>query len=416
MTSSSVTAVHSKRPLQYVFLSLLLFAAAGSLAYDVWRHPAETSAPSVYDYTVKQSMDNSIAYFKSSFYGDTPGQGNSAYVANLTDTVKTTLHYDYKASRTADLTSFYSAVAKVSAKYATGTDGKTVATVWSKEYPILKPTSETKTTDQISLHPEATLPFAEYRKDMDQFKTSLAVPVTLEAQLIFVVRTYGTVDGTNLDDVRTSSVTVPLDQPLFTPENKFEKDTTKHVTTKAAKDTEDKLRVYERIAAGVLALLGMMSFVYGMRRQIFKSPHQRQLDRIYRLHDGIIVRTKHPVDVSDSKIVALRSFDDMLNLEEELKVPIVANEISSTTTEFMIVNSGVVYRYTLSDDSSSRSSAVRGMTKEALKAPREAPVHRERVVDTPVRPHVRKSIRVDEPSLEDIVEELAHHPRSSKKK
>lgn len=60
---------------------------------------------------------------------------------------------------------------------------------------------------------------------------SLAVPVTLEAQLIFVVRTYGTVDGTNLDDVRTSSVTVPLDKPLFTPENKFEKDTTKHVTT-----------------------------------------------------------------------------------------------------------------------------------------------------------------------------------------
>lgn len=159
-----------------------------------------------------------------------------------------------------------------------------------------------------------------------------------------------------------------------------------------------------------------MSFVYGMRRQIFKSPHQRQLDRIYRLHDGIIVRIKHPVDVSDSKIDALRSFDDMLNLEEELKVPIVANEISSTTTEFMIVNSGVVYRYTLSDDSSSRSSAVRGMTGEAFKAPREAPIHRERVVDAPVRPHVRKSIRVDEPSLEDIVEELTHNRRSSKKK
>ena len=159
---------------------------------------------------------------------------------------------------------------------------------------------------------------------------------------------------------------------------------------------------------------------YGLRKRIFKTSYQRELDKIYRYHDGIIVRTKHPVDISDDKIVPMRSFDDMLNLEEELKTPIIANEISNSSTEFMIIKSGVVYRYVISDDSINRSIAASNITQHVMKRPvqQPQPLPRQHQAATtePVRRHVRTTIKVEEPSIEDVMQELDNHRPHAKKK
>ena len=303
--------------------------------------------PSTYTYKINQSVDTSIQYFQSSFYTDNPGAGNSAYVAELTKTVDATLHYKYRASREAQLSTMYSAIATVHAKYSMGVDGKNIANVWSREYPLVKPVTSMKSGKDFSFEPSISIPFADYRKIVDQFKTSLAVPITAEASIVFTVRVYGTVDGTPMDDIRVSTVTMPLDQPIYTLANKFEKEDVKQVVTKKAKTNQDALKNYERIAVGVLGVLGLAAIAYGMRRQIFKSPYQRELDRIYRLHDGIIIRASKPADMTGKNVVTVKSFDDMLNLEEELKVPIVSSPAGNDGTRFIIIRDDIVYVYPL---------------------------------------------------------------------
>nr|MBP9667240.1 hypothetical protein [Candidatus Saccharibacteria bacterium] len=150
-----------------------------------------------------------------------------------------------------------------------------------------------------------------------------------------------------MDDIRVSTVTMPLDQPIYTLANKFEKEDVKQVVTKKAKTNQDALKNYERIAVGVLGVLGLAAIAYGMRRQIFKSPYQRELDRIYRLHDGIIIRASKPADMTGKNVVTVKSFDDMLNLEEELKVPIVSSPAGNDGTRFIIIRDDIVYVYPL---------------------------------------------------------------------
>ncbi|MGB2686710.1 MAG: DUF5305 family protein, partial [Candidatus Saccharimonas aalborgensis] len=90
-----------------------------------------------------------------------------------------------------------------------------------------------------------------------------------------------------------------------------------------------------------------MAIVYGMRKQIFKSAYQRELEKIYRYHDGIIIRASQPAAIAGKTMVPVQTFDDMLNLEEELKVPIVATPAGNEATRFLIVRDDIVYVYTL---------------------------------------------------------------------
>jgi hypothetical protein len=349
MALDIVDQTRERRPIGFLLLGFLLLAGAGFLFYDVKRQATMPVAvtPSTYTYKINQSVDTSIQYFQSSFYTDNPGAGNSAYVAELTKTVDATLHYKYRASREAQLSTMYSAIATVHAKYSMGVDGKNIANVWSREYPLVKPVTSMKSGKDFSFEPSISIPFADYRKIVDQFKTSLAVPITAEASIVFTVRVYGTVDGTPMDDIRVSTVTMPLDQPIYTLANKFEKEDVKQVVTKKAKTNQDALKNYERIAVGVLGVLGLAAIAYGMRRQIFKSPYQRELDRIYRLHDGIIIRASKPADMTGKNVVTVKSFDDMLNLEEELKVPIVSSPAGNDGTRFIIIRDDIVYVYPL---------------------------------------------------------------------
>jgi hypothetical protein len=341
---------HEHRPIGFVLLGVLLLVAAGYLSYDLWYRASEpaSAAGETYVYEVKQSVENDIAYFASSFYGDSPGRGDTAYVAELTDTITSRLSYNYHASRSSELSTMYSATATVRATYMTGADAtKDVATVWSREYPIVKPVTTTTTRQEVVLAPEIVIPFSEYRRAVDQYKNTLAVPVTSEVIITFMVRTYGTIDGTALDDVRVSTVTMPLDQPLYTVATKFQKEDQKELVTKAAQDTQETWRMYERIAAAAAGVLGIAAIVYGLRKKIFKTSYQRELEKIYRYHDGIIIHAKRPSMVTDKNTIPVRSFDDILNIEEETKQPIIAYPLGDEATQFLIMKDDVMYTYTL---------------------------------------------------------------------
>lgn len=341
---------HEHRSIGFVLLGIVCVAIAGYLAYDLWYRADEpvAAATTGYTYTIKQSVDTGINYFASSFYGSTPGVANSAYVADLTDTIDATLHYRYHGSRSVSLSSMYSAVATVRELYATSADStKPLSSVWSHEYPFVKPMTSTTSSRDITFSPHVTIPFAEYRSMVDQFKNTLAVPVSSELVITFTVRVFGTIDGTVLDDVRTSTVTVPLDQPIYTLATKFEKQDEKQIVPQNAKDDKVVQRMYERVAAAVLGLVGLAVIVYGLRKKIFKTAYQRELEKIYRYHDGIIIHAKRPSMVTDKNTIPVRSFDDILNIEEETKQPIIAYPLGDEATQFLIMKDDVMYTYTL---------------------------------------------------------------------
>lgn len=338
---------HVRRPIGFVVLGVVLLGIAGYLSYDaVQRRTTNEPTAAVYTYSVKQSVDKTVEYFPSSFYENTPGK-NDAYVMSLTNKVKMAFHYAFSGSTEQPLAYVYEIRAVVRGKYALKGNEDQMSNVWSKEFQLLAPVHGTTTTKDLAFSPSVEVPYDEYRKMVEQLRTSLALPVGSDVTVTFTINVAGTVDGTPFNDLKTMVVTIPVEQQIYTISEKYDKDDTKQVTTASQQKAVDTRAQYETYVAFGLIALAVASFVYGLRKQIFKTPYQRELDKIYRLHDGIIVRASKPADLTGKRLVAVRSFDDMLNLEEELKLPIVATSLSAEATRFMIIRDDVVYAYTL---------------------------------------------------------------------
>lgn len=128
----------------------------------------------------------------------------------------------------------------------------------------------------------------------------------------------------------------------------------------------------------------------------------------------------------------------MLNLEEELKKPIIADEISSALTHFLIASSNVLYLYKLSaEPTSSRAAEQKAPAPKTAPTPKptpEAPAQKvytyglapamsakpsaDGMRSAPKRPlgsHTKKvAVTKESNDLDDIISELAKKP--SKKK
>ncbi len=338
-----------RRPIWVGILGAMLVIAAGYVYYGVLQQrPVEQKVPYDYQYTIKQSIDTNVTYFDNSFFDSTkPDITNTAYVTSLTDTVGAVFHYDYTASEAKDIEYSYDIKATVRGSYLYRADKKDLPKVWSNEHVLVYPKTTRNLTKEFSLDPSIEIPFADYKKEIDQVNTSLGLSLDGEAVIAMTVRVSGDIGGTKFSDVKVSTVTVPLDQQIFTVASKYSKKDTKQVASKATKSSWNIADHYEEILAVVLAAIGLLLLVYGFRKQIFKSAYQRELDRIYRLHDGIIVRASKAADLTGKNVVSVKTFDDMLNLEEELKVPIVASPAGNDGTRFIIMRDDVAYVYAL---------------------------------------------------------------------
>lgn len=331
-----------------MLLGLLLLAGAAYLGYQVYQRRMQPTvqAPSVYTYTVTQAVASEVSYFQNSFYADGPGT-NTAYVTDLTNTIDTLFQYTFSASEPQELTYRYQVKATVRGKYTFQGDEAGGSNVWAREFELIKPVSGTKTTDRLVLEPRVEVPYAEYKELLDQLKTTLVLPVDGEIVIALTMQVSGEVDGVPLDDTRTATMTVPVGPQIYEIATTYDKKDTKQIVPAATREGIDRWAQYELYGAAALGVLALAAFVYGFRRKIFKTPYQRELDRIYRYHDGIIVRTSRQPDLAHKSVVQVRSFEDLLNIEEETKSPIVSVSTGGETTKFMIIQGDVVYVYVL---------------------------------------------------------------------
>lgn len=359
---------HVKRPIGFVVVGILLLGAAGYLWYDSnSRRTTVEPSTSTYNYSVKQSVDKQVVYFPSSFYDNGPGK-NTAYIMTLTDKILATFNYAFSGSEQQQLSYAYDVKAVVRATYSTSGDEKDTANVWTKEYQLLDPVHATVVSKGLTFNPSVEIPYDQYRHEIEQLRTSLTLPVRSDVTITYTVSVAGEVGGTPFNDLRTASVTVPIEEQIYAISQKYDKEDTKQVVAKAAQASIDRIAQYEYYGAIALGVLALAAFVYGFRKRIFKTPYQRELDKIYRYHDGIIVRASRRADLSGKRIVPVKSFDDILNLEEELKLPIIAASVSATATQFMIIRDDVVYVYTLGKLPPSRHGRSLEEIADAVKA------------------------------------------------
>lgn len=339
----------TRRPLKFVVVGIFLLSAAGGLIYDRLQSQSKLSpVPEPFKYSIQQNVDTRINYRKNSFFDKEQNLSNTAFLTDITDSIDAQFHYNYTSSKATNLTYQYQATAMLRAVYGSDKSSESGRdNVWSKQFILLKPVIKNNSDTSVTINPSIQIPFADYYKQMENFRNAFSAPVNSEMIVTYTVQLTGNINGTPIKETKTSTISVPLDQQIYKVNTQYEKNSKKEIKLANKNSAIDVFAKIEIPLAALLIVAGLGLIVYGFRKQLIKTPHQRKLEKIYRYHDGIIIRAKQPPDLDNKNIVTINRFDDILNLEEELKTPIIASKINDYTTHFIIVRDDIAYVYTL---------------------------------------------------------------------
>lgn len=398
----------TRRPVLFALLGLLLCAAAGYLIYDHMQPHTTAPINQRYTYKVTQSASSSAHYTQNKFFASTgsPTDDDTAYVASLTDYLNSSLNYNFTASSATDLHYSYKVDAVLHSKYSGKDSAENAANVWTKNYSLLGPIIGSQMTKALTLNPSVHIPFADYVAATTQFRSTLNIPVGSVVVVTYTVQVSGKANNVPFTNTQVSTITAPLDQPVYKIAVQFNKTDTRTVVSKRARQLEDIVSTYEFPLAVVMAALGLGLVVYGFRKQIIKSPYQRELARIYRYNNGIIVKARRPVSLKNKTIVDLNSFDDLLSVEEETGSPIVADELSNTATRFIITKDDTAYVYTLGGSTPKEATDDRPPESPKPPAPPTPKPQQKPAAKSAPKTATKISVENDDRQLEERVDRM----------
>ena len=90
----------------------------------------------------------------------------------------------------------------------------------------------------------------------------------------------------------------------------------------------------------------MILFMHNLFRIIkFKTPYEKYINKLLKNYDRVIVETDAPIDLSNCKMIDVKSFNELLDVRDNLKLPIIYSVLEENKKGiFYIKNDKDVYR------------------------------------------------------------------------
>ena len=107
------------------------------------------------------------------------------------------------------------------------------------------------------------------------------------------------------------------------------------------------------IIAVITAISSLLYAIYEIIKTVRynlsrKSYYEKAINMILKNYGDIVAELVNPVDLSKLNVIDVKNFDQMLDVEEELRIPIMFYETEKNNRgEFVIVTNEIAYRYIL---------------------------------------------------------------------
>lgn len=336
-----------------VFIVGLAFCLVGSAILGLVVINSKTQDAVVGEKTnISMSVKNKVNYHDNSFFGSSPDKDDKAYVTSLTNSIDSDWTINYSSGLGRNLSYKYQVIATIKGVYSVEGSGESSSTVWKEDHQLIKPESRRVNDKAFSVDIKTTIPFRDYKAQADKFRTSLSLPVEtfLEAKLMVDVRDLDNPSGFN--ESREAKLIIPLNKQVYGITTNYPSSGQGDSTSDAP--TNNKRQDFFTVVLSLaLVVLGVGMMIHSSKQRVYRTEYQSRLNKILRYHRDVIVKSTRPTNLGDKDIIPVQSFDDLLNLHEELSIPIIARTISSSLTQFIVIHEDVVYVYNLGESSSS---------------------------------------------------------------
>lgn len=301
------------------------------------------STNGVQDILVSYNTDSNIDYkvyiYSNDYIKSDYMEKGKTYISDLVD--KIAINYNYKLTSSKELASDYKydIVAKIVVKHnSTGKE------LWNEEIKLIDGKSIDKVNNTLSINDNVDVAFKQFNNKVKNFKLQFNIPIIAYMDVNLKIK-----DAKTNSELSSTGLSMDLNSDTF--EIK-EKETGKNVKNITKNENPNKTLIYIESAVAGISLLYIIYIIYRSVESVVvrKSYYSKAIYKILKNYGDIVAEIVKPVDLDNLKVIDVKNFDQMLDIEEELRIPIMFYEtIKNEEGCFVLIHNDMAYRYILRD-------------------------------------------------------------------
>ena len=328
-----------------VFIASILFAISGLFFARTGFHNYEKK-------TVNYAENNQIhyqVYLKpNDFFESEYLEENKTYITSLIDKIH--IDYDYQINFTEDVTGSYSYYLKA---IVTANQTNSDSNYFTREYTLSEPKEQSfQNIRQLNINDSIDVSYDTYNELLIDFKEEFGVSMDGNLEVVLVVRNMVNHELEERTILKESNLGLNIPLTTLTMEVPIESD---------SQNSTGELVSYEITKEGwfypVARVLSILSYIASFLSIIYliilcyqsyrmESKYHKELKRILKVYDGVIVNLKNMPNVEVEKLLPVLSFEELIDAHSEVRNPI--NYIQKRDGAiFLLMSNGYYYYYKL---------------------------------------------------------------------
>ncbi|MBR1385349.1 MAG: hypothetical protein IJ568_00820 [Bacilli bacterium] len=336
---------HFKMAIKIFFVMLLLVLGLVFLSYGILNKK-------YIDITYKENKSiNYKVYLKENKYFEKEYlEENRTYIASLINYLDINFRYIIDFDEPVNGEYSYYIKASLYANKSNNEGGY----YWYKDYDLTnKEVVNLNNSKSFIIDRNINIDYSKYNRILNEFKKeySMQTDGELKVSLIVESNVSGKEYKKEIDLSSEESISIPL--LLHTVDISIEKSVDSETKTLSYEDDSSKTVNNTFIAIGsIVSLISVFLLLFLVIQVIIKNKknaYRTLLRKILNNHDSIIVNADFASlpNTDDYDVIKVTSFDELLDVYNEVRMPINYYQNKSIESIFMIINDGVIWEYRL---------------------------------------------------------------------
>ena len=282
------------------------------------------------NYNEMSNLDYKVYLKENNFYESDYLGKNKVYIANLIDNIEVNFRYNYNIEKPSNVDFNYSIVAKL-----TIDDGSSKNNYFEKEYVLLNNQRKSiKSGTNYNLNEKVKIDYAYYNNLANSFKQQFGLDTTSYLTVYLRVNKNTNIENaSNAVENSTMFVKIPLSEKAINIELNYQDINNSNYVIQNI-DTKT-----DNIIFGILSIISLIAMlVFGIKtlRLLIllrgkKSIYDKYVEKILNEYDRLIVENGTGPDTSNTNVIKISKFEELLDVRDNLKLPIMYYVVTKHT-------------------------------------------------------------------------------------
>lgn len=302
-----------------------------------------------YIYNVDNNVDYKVHIFKNNFFEEENLGMGRRYMSKLVDDININITNNISASDIANVNYDYIVKAFISAKADSNND-LFDSVLWTKEYTLIP---KTKGFNNDSTNSNINIPinidFETYNSLVTEFQNQMRLDVEANLNVVTTLNYDIYVSGDKISKTDEYTVKVPLAEQTFEIMTSHTDDSSYTTYVEGVEETN-----FIKITASFVLFFSSLfcGFILTLIlvEDIKKTEYVIKLNKILKNYGDVIAGVTNLPNIDDKELYEVKSFNELVNIEEELKIPIIYFEYKKNKEGwFIIMHNNLMYRFILKE-------------------------------------------------------------------